>query len=246
MALAAYKPHGVAAILPSALGLDFPVAPPRANYSAGNGVVIVSVSGPLTFAECGFDTYGAIGARFADAVASSPRAIVLAIDSPGGDVAGGFDLARDMRRRAALAKVPLVAFSGSQCCSAGYALACAASRIFCSDVATIGSIGVIAQVADVSAAEAAAGLKFVTITSGERKADGNPHAPITNAARAALQTNVDEMARVFFEHVASSRSQLTASDAEALEAGVRVGRAAVAAGLADGVTNFSELLASLS
>lgn len=237
---------GVAAIDPQALGVDHPCAPARPNDAHGS-VAIVHISGPLTNEPqaAGFDTYGAILGRFNEALAAKPSALVLDIGSPGGDVAGCFDAAREMRRKAEAAGVQLVAFSGSSACSAAYALACAADTIVCSDVATLGSIGVIVQPVDVTAADAAMGLRVATITSGERKADGNPHTPLTPEGRAAIERLVASMARVFFEHVGASRPSLSAAGAEALQAAVCVGHDAVETGLADAVMSLSQLLEEL-
>jgi len=241
---ARYMPQGVAAIDPRALGTDFPTGAARANEMAGS-VAIVHISGPLTHEPSGFDTYAAIGARFDEALASEPGVILLSVNSPGGDVAGSFDLARSMRRKAAAAGVALVAHTASSCCSAGYALACSASRIACSDTAMLGSIGVIVQPVDVTAADAAMGIRYEVIASGDRKADGNPHAVLTGAARDALEQTVAAMANVFFAHVGDTRPFLSGESAKALQAGVRIGHQAVEAGLADDVCSLDELLEEL-
>lgn len=244
-----FTPTGVAAIDPQALAIDFvcgPPAPDCTSFETHGVVAVVSISGPLTYAAANFDTYAAAEARFTCALTSAPKAVVLRIASPGGDVSGSFDCARNMKRKAREAGIPLIAYSDDKACSAAYVLACAADRIFCSDTATLGSIGCIIQPVDTSRADAAMGLRFEVISSGARKADGNPHVPLSDDARAAIQQSIDAMAEVFYAHVGDARPTLGATGAAALQAGVCVGRDAVAGNLADGVMGFAELIVMLN
>lgn len=246
-----FVPRGIAAIDPQALALDYGplVLPEVAAACESPAFCVVDIRGALAYefsAPQYFQTYDMIGARFDCALAQKPKAIVLRIASPGGDVSGSFDLARRMRKAAEAAGVKLIAFTEAQACSAAYVLACAADEIVCTDTAALGSIGVIVQPVDTTAAEAAAGMKFAVISSGERKADGNPHVALSEEARAAIQQTVDTMAEVFFQHVGANRPALTAAKAKALQAGVRIGYQAVEDGLADRISTFAELCDGLS
>ena len=91
----------------------------------------------------------------------------------------------------------------------------------------------------------AAGLRVELVASGGRKTDGHPAVPITEAALAAAQAEVDALAAIFFELVASSRGMSTEA-VEALDAGVFHGARAVVEGLADQVSTFEGLLAVAS
>jgi ClpP class serine protease len=243
--VAPFKPRGIAAIDPQALGVDFILGPPQPDYTTvtqRGELAVIDVCGPLTHQPSGFDTYAAVESRFDVALALRPQVIVTRIASPGGDVSGAFDCARNMRRKARAAGVRWVAHSEAQACSAAYVLACAADEVWCSDSATIGSIGVIVQPVETTRADAAMGIRFETISSGARKADGNQHSTLSDEGRAAIQHSVDVMAGVFFEHVGQMRGdKLSAEAARALEAGVRVGSEALAAGLVDGISGFAEL-----
>jgi ClpP class serine protease len=190
----------------------------------------------------GLDSYAAVRARVQLALESPATTIILHIDSPGGDVNGCFDGAKGVRADVDRAGKKLIAFCDSQACSSMYAWSAVADEIIISETATIGSIGVIAILPDQSAAAAGSGVKFNIITSGERKADGNPMQPMTDAARAAVQSSVDAMAGVFFAHVAEHRP-LALEEIQSLQAGVRVGAAAVTAKLADSVSTLDAVLA---
>lgn len=233
----------VLAIEPSAFMAMFVVAHTRANEEI-DGVSVVDVFGPLEQGPAAWcDTYDAIVARFAEACESqTTRAIVLRIDSPGGDCGGCFDAARALRKLATDARKPFVAYVTGKACSAGYALASAAESIVMSDTAYVGSIGVLSQRADFTAQNAAHGVRVEFVTSGSSKADGHPDSPMTDAERKRTQTLVDSLAASFFELVAEMR-HVSADDVRALDAQVFHGRAAIEARLADEIAPFGELLA---
>lgn len=242
-----FAPHGPVAIMPRAFGIVVSAPPEPPKNETRDGVVIVSARGPLNSHAndpC-LDSYDAIRARIAEALVTTPRAIVLSIDSPGGLVAGCFEAARDIRSMCARANVPLHAYVNGMAASAAYALACAAQSITAPAEAIVGSIGVIDVLLDTTRQDAALGMQFTVVTSGARKADGNPHAPTTDASIAAAEARVQSLASVFFDHVASGRP-ITASEVSALEAGLFHGDAAVKAGLVDQIATLDELLASLA
>jgi ClpP class serine protease len=171
--------------------------------------------------------------------------VVLRIDSPGGEVYGMLDTARSIRKRVEAAGKTLTAYVDGEACSAAYALACVAARIVVAQSAFVGSIGIIESRIDASRLDAASGISYALTTSGDRKADRHPHEPLTEAELASAQQRVDSLAAVFFELVAEFRPP-TAEAIRGLQAEVFHGDAAIAAGLADQVTTFDDLLAQLS
>jgi ClpP class serine protease len=168
--------------------------------------------------------------------------VVLSIDSPGGLVSGCFDTADEIRAACDDRKATLVAYVDGQATSAAYALACVASRVYVPPTGIVGSIGVIDALVDATVQDRAMGLGFTIVASGARKADGNPHAPVTDAAVAAAQSRVDDLAGLFFAHVAARRGVST-EQLSSLQAGLVHGSQAVAAGLADAVATLDQVLA---
>ncbi len=244
MKRARFTAHGILALASASWGLEFAIAAPTpAPFKEAGAFAVVDVIGPLTQRGGWFwDSYEAIRGRVEAALASSSEAVLLRIDSPGGEVAGCFELAEEIRSKAAAAGKRVVAYVDGMACSAAYALACAADRICLPPTGGVGSIGCIKIAVDQSRMDQAMGLTFSVASSGKRKADGNPHVPTSEEAIAAMQTEVDAMAGVFFDLVARARGM--ASEAVAgLEAGIFLGAQAVAAGLADEVTTFERLLA---
>lgn len=238
-----FEPRGLLAIAPSAIGQDFEL-PEAPASNVVDGVALEFIRGPIyQHPNAATDSYASIVARVSAALAGPAKAVVLVLDSPGGLVSGLFDAVRSLQAAAGSASKPLIAYVDGQACSAAYALACAASRIYVSDTADVGSIGVIAVLLDATASDEQAGLRFELVTSGARKSDGNPHSKISDAARANTQANVDFLAAKFFALVASARP-LSASSVKALEAGTFIGELAVNARLADRVASLPEVLAA--
>lgn len=230
------------AILMSALGVETdPVVPSTDVDPLG----IVDVRGPLVHHRTfGFDSYDAIVERVASACASPARTVVLVIDSPGGDAHGCIEAARQIRALAENAGKEIVAHVTGTAASAAYALACAADHIYVAATGCIGSIGMIDTMVSVSQQDAKMGLEVVLITSGARKADGNPHQEISDAAKAAAQVQVNDLAGIFWAWVAERRD-LTAEQVQNLEASLFIGKKAVDQCLANRVLSFPGLRGTL-
>ena len=225
-------------------------APPVRQPTPATGkVAVVPIYGTLVRrtsgleAASGLASYTDIAAQI-DAALASPdvAAILLDVDSPGGESGGVFDLA-DRIRVAAQVK-PVWAVANDIAFSAAYALASAASRVFVARTGGVGSIGVIAMHVDQSVKDAKDGLHYTAVFAGERKNDLNPHEPISDAAHAVLKAEMDRIYGLFVETVARHR-RLDADAVRATEAGLFFGESAIAAGLADAVGSFDEALAQL-
>ncbi|HSN30630.1 MAG TPA: S49 family peptidase [Kofleriaceae bacterium] len=240
-----FSPAGLCAIDPRSFFFFFDGPSAPENVARDDGTVIVSIRGPLEHHAGWFDSYDAITARVQAAIEARPRAIVLSIDSPGGLTAGNIDSAQEIRKLCADARVPLYAFVDGNATSAAYALACAAERIAVSPTGMVGSIGVIAEIRDARAQAEMFGVNVRVLTSGARKADGHPMVELTDAAAAALQKQINGLASVFFEHVASSRG-MGVDAVAALEAAQFMGAEAVSIGLADEVKTLDAMLAAIA
>jgi capsid assembly protease len=239
-----YDRQGMLAIEPKAfLGL-FDLHQDTEPQVIGDAAV-VEVRGPLDHHLGLFDSYDAIRERCARACEMPASVVVLKLDSPGGDVSGCFEVAREIRRLCAAKGKTLIAYANGQACSGAYALACAASQIIVPATGFVGSVGVINTRVDVTAYDAKEGFRFALTTSGARKGDGHPHKPLSEGESAATQTIVDSLAEVFFDLVADLRG-VPAQQVEALQAGVFHGKTAVEAGLADQVMSFDELIEAIN
>lgn len=263
----------VAGVLASRIGLapefDFGPARPEASRFVGSsldeerrermpyqrtaeGVGIITVTGSLVNrgawvgANSGLTSYEGIKHQIAKA-ATDPKvkAILLDIESPGGQATGAFELAAAVRE--ANKVKPVDAVVNGMAASAAYALASGARRIVTTPSGISGSIGVVLLHTDHSRRLDREGITPTLIHAGAKKTLGHPAQPLTENAKAALQAEVDALYEQFLQTVAAGRGRrLTANAARATEAGIFTGSDAVAAGLADTVGTFEEALASLT
>lgn len=217
------------------------------GYEVVDGVAIVPIEGALMDrALWCWDGYDAIEAR-ATAALEDPRvrSVMLDLDSPGGMVAGLFDCMRALRAAKAAQGKRVTAWVGSGAYSACYGLASIADEIVVSDTAGVGSVGVIASLCSRAEQLATDGVDVRVVASGTEKTDGHPAVPISDGAEARLRARVASLSSMFFDEVRAGRAALTTDVLGALDGGVRYGREAIAAGLADRVGTRAALLADL-
>jgi protease-4 len=119
---------------------------------------------------------------------ASVRAVIVAINSPGGTVTGS-EAVYEAVRRLAEAR-PTVAVIDDVGASGGYIAALAAERIVARSSTIVGSIGVIAQFPNVSRLLGSIGVDFETLRSSPLKAAPSGFEPTSPEARAALEAIV--------------------------------------------------------
>jgi signal peptide peptidase SppA len=234
-----------------ALSLDGEPIPAATVDVTPDGIAIVPVIGTLVArsgylgAASGLTAYSDI-AESIETAATDPgiRAILLDVDSSGGEVGGLFDLVDHIQAIRAQCGKPIWAVADEAALSAAYAIACTADRIYVTQTGEVGSVGVVAIHVDESAADAQAGRTWSFIHAGASKVDGNPHQPLSDSARATLQADVDALYGKFIGLVAERR-RISPDAVRATEAAVYRGDQAVAAGLADKVGTLRVALADL-
>ena len=221
-----------------------------ANLVTSEGIAVIPVFGTLVKragaieAASGLTSYGHLEDQIMDA-ATDPavRAVLLDIDSPGGEAAGAFDLS-DLVYEARSLK-PVWAVADEEAFSGAYAIASAAERLIVPRTGGLGSIGVVALHVDRSARDAMEGFRTTTVYAGARKNDFNPHETLKDGARRTLQAEVDRVYGLFVDTVARNRG-LAAEDVRATEARLYFGEDAVRAGLADEVGTMRSAFAALA
>jgi capsid assembly protease len=223
--------------------------PRRYRAESDDGIALIPIYDTLVYRAAGLDaysrltTYEDIRGMFLDAMNDPTIAtILLDVDSPGGEVSGVFDLVDDIYNSRGMK--PIYAIANENALSAAYAIASAADRVLVPRTGLVGSIGVRMVHVDQSAFNEKAGLKVTTIFAGERKNDFSPHEPISEEALGVARSMVDETYDLFVKTVARNRSMDEAM-VRKTEAGVFQGENAVAAGLADAVMNFSQVVESI-
>lgn len=166
------------------------------------------------------------------------RALVLQINSPGGSTYGGEALFQAIRKVAE--KKPVVAVIGTLGASAGYMIAIAGDHVLARETSLTGSIGVLFQTAEFSKLMEKVGVSAETITSGALKAEPNPTKPMSPAGRAQIQSMVNETHGWFVGLVADRRKLPVDKVRQLADGRVYSGRAALDAGLIDGLGGLAE------
>jgi signal peptide peptidase SppA len=230
---------------------DLLVASGRKQYPVTpDGIAVLSISGTLVKkaswmdAESGLQSYENIRTMLADA-RDDPgiRGVLLDVDSPGGEVGGLFDLADEVY--ALREQKPCYAIANDEAFSAAYALASSAQRLFVTKTGGVGSVGVIAVHMDQSGWDEKMGRKYTAVYAGARKNDFSTHHPLSDDARAGLQTEVDRLYEMFVGLVARNRD-VPAALVRKTDAGLFWSERAIGAGLADQVGSFDDALAAVT
>jgi protease IV len=133
------------------------------------------------------------------------KAVVLAIDSPGGEVTAS-DIIHGEVVAIRKAGKPVVAHMGPLCASGGYYIACAADQIVASPTSITGSIGVIFMAPDLHRLmEDKLGVTLNTIKSGKYKDIASPARAMSDEERKLLQDLIDGSYRRFVSVVVAGR-----------------------------------------
>ena len=233
--------HGLAELEQHAASLIDGERAERKIYSVIDGVAVIPVRGSLVQRHgldpwSGMTGYDGIAAKFREAVGDPEvRGIVFDVDSPGGEVAGCFDLVDEIH--AARGAKPVRAILSENAMSAAYALASAADHITVPRTGFAGSVGVICMHADFSRMLDEEGVTVTLIFAGPHKADGNPFEPLPEAVRDEIQTDIDATYTLFVDTVARNRSAMSPETVRGTESRIYRGGAAVRVGLADEVAS---------
>lgn len=203
-------------------------------------VAVVPVTGPIfRYADMFTQISGATAVQTlvkdlneaADSAAVD--AIVLEIDSPGGQAAGIADLASIVRG----IDKPVTAYVDHQAGSAAYWIAAAADEIVISRTALLGSVGVIVSA---NAQKREGQVEIISTQSPKKRPDIS-----TESGKAQVQTIVDDLAAVFVADVAQLRG-IEQDAVLAWEGDMLVGQKAVDAGMADRLGDFESVIAGLT
>ena len=167
--------------------------------------------------------------------------IVFDVDSPGGEAAGCFELAREImasrRVKPSLAMVDALAASG------GIALGVAPTSIYAIPSARVGSIGVYRMHVSYEDALKQAGLKVTFATAGDHKVDGNPYQDIPKDVLDEWRESAGKTWDDFIALVAEARD-LSEDEVRATQARVYRADEALAKGLIDAVNTPTEAVAA--
>lgn len=165
--------------------------------------------------------------------------IVFDVDSPGGEAAGCFELAREIM--ASRRVKPSLAMVDSTAASGGIALAASATTVYAIPSARVGSIGVYRMHVSYEGAHKNAGIKVTFATAGAHKVDGNPYQDLPQSVLDEWRESAGKTWDDFITLIADARD-LSEDEVRATQARVYRADEALAKGLINAVKTPTEAI----
>jgi len=222
------------------------------RWGAPPKIAVVRIVGTIARGEGGRDPFGAVRVAGADRIArrlreaaDDPRvaAMVVRIDSPGGDGTASDLIWRELVRARKEKHKPVIASMGDVAASGGYYVAMGADAIFAGPATLTGSIGVFIGHFDASQLFGKLGLGFVTLKRGESADLFNPDRSLTDLERRRLQGWVDAFYDDFISRVAEARGMSKAEVDRVAQGRVWTGAQALDRKLVDRLGGLEQALA---
>ncbi len=171
------------------------------------------------------------------------RAVVLRIDSPGGDVTASDIIYREIKMFKERRKIPVLASIMDMGASGGYYVALSADRIYAHPTSVTGSIGVMARIPEIDKMGQKIGVEMRVIKSGEHKDLGSIWRAFAPGEQDILQNLIQQMYERFVGIVAENRPGLDVNAVRALADGrVYTAQQAKANGLIDDVKYLDQVI----
>jgi protease IV len=193
------------------------VEPPSVRdtrWGTGRRIAVVRVEGDIVRGDNARDPFGAVQAVGSDPIVRAIRraaddpgvaAIVVRIDSPGGDGTASDLIWRELYRARKEKKKPVVASMGDVAASGGYYVAAGADEILAEPSTITGSIGVFIGHFDAQNLFDKIGLGLTTVKRGESADLFEPNRSLTEGERKTMQAWVDDFYKSFVERVSEAR-----------------------------------------
>jgi protease-4 len=171
------------------------------------------------------------------------KAVIIAINSPGGTTAGGEELYEALGQLRA--SKPTVAVIKELGASAAYMTAIATDHIFARRLSIVGSIGVLYQHVNAGKLLETIGVDLDKVASGPLKAEPDFDEPMEGAPRASIAALVDDSFQWFVDVVAERRGLTRGATLALADGRIVTGRVGMDTGLIDAIGGEAEAIAWL-
>jgi signal peptide peptidase SppA len=214
-----------------------------------DGIAIINIKAPLVALPSfwqmlsGCLLTGAVRNRIS-AAADAPdiSAIILDINSPGGQAMGIAETGAEIARAAK--KKPVIAYNSGRMASAAYWLGSQASTIVSDPTSEQGSIGVVVEWADARGYWEQMGVKFYSFVSGRAPKKRIDVRSESNFARLEITALLDKLEEQFYQAVATGRKVTTEQIAQQFgQGGMLITADALKAKMIDRQGFFADALA---
>ena len=216
---------------------------------SGNKIVVVDVNGVILNQSSPSPVYSVADAEFIcdqlKYIASdkSVKAVIMNIDSPGGEVVASDNIHHHIRKLRRENNIPVIASMNSLAASGGYYISAPCSYIIANRLTLTGSIGVIIETYKYYDLFTKLGVRSEVYKSGPMKDILDGSRPSTEAEKQIIQKLVNESYNEFVKIVAEGRKGLTVEKIKGTEIGdgrVFNGEEAFKLGLVDKLGFFED------
>ena len=171
------------------------------------------------------------------------KAVIIAINSPGGTTAGGEELYEAILKLKQ--QKPVISVIHELGASAAYMSAIASDRVYARRLSIVGSIGVLYQHIDASKLMQTIGIDFDKVSTGPLKAEPDIDEPLEGRVRASMQALVDDSYNWFVDIVSEQRNISRNRVLELADGRILTGSMALEVKLIDAIGSEAEAIAWL-
>jgi protease-4 len=172
---------------------------------------------------------------------SRVKAIVLRVDSPGGDALTSEIIWE--RLQAAKEQKPLFVSMGNVAASGGYYISLPAQKIVADPLTITGSIGVWAMLPNIKEFSDDLGINAEQVSTHQNAMGYSPFEKVSNGFRKAAKESIQEVYSTFKEHVSTDRSMDLERVEQVAQGRVWSGTRAFQNGLVDGLGDLQTAIA---
>jgi protease-4 len=206
-------------------------------------IAIIYAQGEITSGEGDVNTIGegAMRRSLIDARKDkNVKAIVLRIDSPGGNALTSDLIWREIELTKKVK--PVVVSMGNYAASGGYYIACNANKIFAENNTITGSIGVFGILPNFTQLATKIGIHTEQVKTNENAAEYSPFVPMDEKFKAVTLEGVEHIYKTFVTHVAHGRKMSFAQVDFIAQGRVWSGAEAVKIGLVDKIGGLDDAI----
>lgn len=218
------------------------VEPDKSPLTWEGKIAIVPVTGPifpranLMTMLSGATSSASVAAMLDEAEAKEAEGLILHVDSPGGAISGGFEVANQI----AAMSIPTVAMVEGTAASLAYLWASQCDMVCISQASVVGSVSVVMRMASDDRAQRNEGRDITTIKSGNLKQAGDPSTLAFAGQYQSLLGQLNTYHDMFVAAVGTARPKMDM--AKVATGDIWIGQKAVAAGLADRICTLADVL----
>ncbi|WP_395049970.1 signal peptide peptidase SppA [Flavobacterium sp.] len=219
------------------------VATTSESFDSKDKIAIIYAQGEIMSGEGDVNTIGEGSMRRSLVEArknKNIKAIVLRIDSPGGNALTSDLIWREIELTKKVK--PVVVSMGNYAASGGYYIACNANKIFAESNTITGSIGVFGILPNFTQLATKIGIHTEQVKTNDNAAEYSPFVPMDEKFKAVTLEGVEHIYKTFVSHVAEGRKMSFAQVDSIAQGRVWSGSQAIKIGLVDKIGGLDAAL----